>query len=311
MRNQNLVTRATYWSEVDKFEQSVISGLIWYIQVSLLHNGHLPDNTTSERMKVPQSLLPYLYSEANRVFNMFYQEKNLHEFVVLDCEMYPHLNGYRGRISSFNHQNGQYIVTLNSSQFSLPSTPSSLVMQLYPQYMEPLAKMKKFGITIGGTLQTDEIVSLPNTLCASDTTRPHLKIKFYSKLFELMRKRYIRPESTPNFRSINALLAELTKMDDESSIKDEQNRDIRLEYTALQYNLNSFKMPFRVFDRSLFQSGRDLNFFELDMNVETMDDLLETVFAEEGTIDFNKTSFDTLIPGHLLDSKIIDLCLKW
>jgi len=311
MRNQNLVTRAAYWSEVDKFEQSVISGLIWYIQVSLLHNGHLPNNTTSEHMKVPQSLLPYLYSEANRVFNMFYQEKNLHEFVVLDCEMYPHLNGYRGRISSFNHQNGQYIVTLNSSQFSSPSTPSSLVMQLYPQYMEPLAKMKKFGITIGGTLQTDEIVSLPNTLCASDTTRPHLKIKFYSKLFELMRKRYIRPESTPNFQSINALLAELTKMDDESSIKDEQNRDIRLEYTTLQYNLNSLKMPFRVFDWSLFQSGRDLNFFELDMNVETMDDLLETVFAEEGTIDFNKTSFDTLIPGHLLDSKIINLCLKW
>ncbi len=70
-------------------------------------------------------------------------------------------------------------------------------------------------------------------------------------------------------------------------------------------------MLFRVFDRSLFQSGRDLNFFELNMNVETMDDLLETVFAEEGTIDFNKTSFDTLIPGHLFDSKIIDLCLKW
>jgi hypothetical protein len=172
---------------------------MWYIQVSLLHNGHLPDNSTSECMNAPQSLLPYIYSEAEHLFNVFYQEKNFHEFLVLDCALYPHLNGYRGQISSFYYQNGQYIVTL---------TPSSLVMQLYPQYMEPLVKMKKFGITNAGTLQNKDIVSLRNTLCASDTTSPHITIKFYSKLFELTRKRYITLESTPNSWSINALRIE-------------------------------------------------------------------------------------------------------
>jgi hypothetical protein len=100
-------------------------------------------------------------------------------------------------------------------------------------------------------------------------------------------------------------------MDDESIIKDRRNRDNRLEYTLLQYNFTSFKMPFWVFDLSLFQSGWDLDYFALDMNMETMDDFLETGFAEEGTIDLNETSFDTLIPGHILDSNIIDLCLKW
>ncbi len=100
-------------------------------------------------------------------------------------------------------------------------------------------------------------------------------------------------------------------MDDKSSIKDLQNRDNRLEYTSLQYNFTSLKMLFWEFDWSLFQSGQDLDYFALDMNMETIDDLLETVFAKEGTIDLNETSFDTLIPGHILDSNIIDLCLKW
>jgi hypothetical protein len=49
------------------------------------------------------------------------------------------------------------------------------------------------------------------------------------------------------------------------------------------------------------------------MNMETspIDDLLQRVFAEEGTIDLNKKSFGTLIPGQILDSIIINLCLKW
>jgi hypothetical protein len=47
------------------------------------------------------------------------------------------------------------------------------------------------------------------------------------------------------------------------------------------------------------------------MNMGTMDDLLQIVFAEEGTIELNETSFGTLIPGQILDSNIIYLCLKW
>jgi hypothetical protein len=230
---------------------------------------------------------------------------------VLDCALYPHLNGYRGQIESFNHQNGQYIVTLNTIQFNSPKSPSSLVMQLHPQYLEPLVKMKQFGITNAGTLQSEEIILLRNTLCASGTTRPCITIKFYSKLFKLMRKRYIRPESTSKSWSINALCIELTKMDDETIFKDQQNRANRLEYTSLQYKFTSFKMPFRVFDQSLFESGWDLSYFALDMKMGTMDDQLQKVFSEEGTIELNKISFGTLIPGQIRDSNIINLCLKW
>ncbi len=62
--NQSLESRAAYWSEEACFEQSVICGLIWCIQVSLLHSGHLPDNKSPDCMKTPQPLMPFIYSEA-------------------------------------------------------------------------------------------------------------------------------------------------------------------------------------------------------------------------------------------------------
>ena len=55
-------------------------------------------------------------------------------------------------------------------------------------------------------MQCDEIiVSLPNHFYPSDSSSPILQIKFYPKLFELMRKKYIRPETIPNSISIEAL----------------------------------------------------------------------------------------------------------
>jgi hypothetical protein len=143
---------------------------------------------------------------------------------VLDCALYPHLSGYRDQIQSFNLQNGQYIVAVNATQFNSPTSTSSFVMQLCPQYLEPLVKVEKFGITNSGTMESHEIVSLPNMFVSSDTKTPTITINFYWKLFELMRKRYVRPERTPENGSSNALLLELSKMDDEAIMKDQQTR---------------------------------------------------------------------------------------
>jgi hypothetical protein len=128
-----------------------------------------------------------------------------------------------------------------------------------------------------------------------------------------MRKRYVRLEKTTNNQSSNALRVELTKMDNKDVLKDQQNRNDILEYSSLSCTFTFFKMLFHVFNQSLFKSSCDLFLFEFDMNMVTspIDDLLQRVFAEEGTIDLNETSFGTLIPGQILDSNIIDLCLKW
>ncbi len=70
-----------------------------------------------------------------------------------------------------------------------------------------------------------------------------------------------------------------------------------------------FKMPFRIFAGSICKSGCGLGFFQLSNEVS--DDMLQRVFAEEGTIDLNKTKLGTLAPGEILDSSIIDLSVKW
>jgi len=74
--------------------------------------------------------------------------------------------------------------------------------------MELLYKIKDFGITNSGAQQNEETMSLPNLLCGIDKTTPQITIKFYWKLFELMRKRFIRPENTQTNHSTNALLIE-------------------------------------------------------------------------------------------------------
>jgi hypothetical protein len=40
------------------------------------------------------------------------------------------------------------------------------------------------------------------------------------------------------------------------------------------------------------------------------DDMLQRVFAEEGTFELYETSFGTLNPGQIFDSNTIDLYLK-
>jgi hypothetical protein len=263
-------------------------------------------------MKAQHPLMPFIYNEAVRLFKKIYQVKSSSDFVVLDCAVYSELNGYTGRIQSLKHQNGQYTVAVNNSEFTS-------VIQMYPHYMEPLYKVKDFGITNSGAQQNEETVSLPNLLSGIDKTTPQITItiKFYWKQFELTRKRFIRPENTQTNHSTNALLIELSKVDDQVSLKNQRNTSEILVYNSLQYNFSSFTMPFQVNDNTLFKSGSELSYFSFDnyqgtaLTNENWDNLLHTVFAEEGTLELNKTSFATLTPGQSLDSSIIDLCLKW
>jgi hypothetical protein len=215
-------------------------------------------------MKAQHPLMPFIYTKAVCLFNIFYQVKNTPDFVVLDCALYPQLNDYRGRIQSFNHWNGLFIVAVNTTECNSPISPSSLVMQICSQYMEPLHKVKNFGIINPDAQWREEVVSLPNLLFGSDTRTPLTTINFYWKLFELVRKRFIRPEKTPKNQSINALRVELSKVDNQAFLKNQQITGDKSKYTSLQFNFNSFKMPFQVCDQSLFKLGCDSSFFELD-----------------------------------------------
>jgi hypothetical protein len=194
-------------------------------------------------------------------------------------------------------------------------------MQLCLQYLEPLHKVTKFGIS--GHQKNKEIVSVPNLLCGSDPTTQQIMIKFDWEFFEQMRKRFIRPEMTSNNVSSNALHGESASVDNQALAKNQQDIVDKLEYTAqysnahYQCNYNSFKMPFQVSDESLFMSGGNSSYFELNKNTRTLftsnnwDDVLHKAYAEEGTLELCKTSFSTLTPRQSLHPSIINLCLKW
>ncbi len=113
-------------------------------------------------------------------------------------------------------------MAVNSTECNSPTSLSSVVMQLCSQYMEPLHKVKNFGIINQGAQQSKEVVSLPDLLFGSDTRTPQITIKFYWKLFKLVRKRFIRPEKTPKNQSINALRIELSKVDNQAILKNQQ-----------------------------------------------------------------------------------------
>jgi len=81
-------------------------------------------------------------------------------------------------------------------------------MQIHSQHLEPLHRVKEFGLNKLSNQDGEEVVSLPNLLCGGDLSSPHIKIMFYLKVFELMRKRFLRPENIPSNKSINALLIE-------------------------------------------------------------------------------------------------------
>ncbi len=208
-------------------------------------------------------------------------------------------------------------MTVNTTEFNSPSSPTSVVMQLCSQYMEPLHKVKNSRIINLGAQRSKEVVSLPDLLFGSDTTTPQITIKFYWKLFELVRKRFIRPDRHQKNQSSNALRVELSKVDDCAILKNQQITGDKSEYTSLQFNFTSFKMSFQIFDQTLFKSGCDLSFFDLDKNQGTAlasdnwDDLLHKVYVEEGTFEPNKTPYGTLTSWQSLDSTIVDLCLKW
>jgi hypothetical protein len=290
------------------FEESVVRGLIWYIQVSLLHQGYFPDDASFECVKTDHPLEPFIYKEAVRLFTMFNQVKNSTDFIVLDS---PQLNGYTGQIQTFILQNGQFTVTVKTTQ----SSSTCFMMQIHPQHMEPLHRVKEFGVlnlNLLGIQQSEEIVSLPNLLYGSDISTPYIKIKMNFKVFELMRKRFVRPEKTPSNLSRNALLIELSKMDHQAMLQDQQKTSELFDYTSERYNLTPFKMPFQIIDKTLFKSGCNLPYFSIDTSSsKNWDDVLHSVYAKEGTIELDMKTFDTLTPGQCIDFQIIDLCLKW
>jgi hypothetical protein len=189
--------------------------------------------------------------------------------------------------------------------------------------MEPLHKVTKFGINTSSHQINKEVMSVSNLFGGSERTAQQILIKFHWQVFEQMRKRFISPDTTSNDLSSDALRVEFSKIDDQALVKKQRDATDELEYAGLYSNIRRqckykfFKMPFQISDKSLFMSGSQLSYFDLNRNTtssltrENWDDVLHKAYAEEGTLELCKTSFSTLTPGKDPHSSIINLSFKW
>ncbi len=207
---------------------------------------------------------------------MFYWIKSSLDFVVVYCAVYPQFNELTGQIHTFKKQSGQYIVAVNTSEYTSSRCPPSVLAQLCPQYMEPLHKVTKFGINISSYQRNKEVVSVPNQFCGSEQTAQQIMIKFHWQVLEQMRKRFDRMVITSNNLSSNTLWVELSKIDNQALVKKQQDATDKLEYAGLYSNVRSkckynfFKMPFQISRKSLFMSGSQFSHFDLNRNTTSL-----------------------------------------
>ncbi len=181
--NSRIQNQAAYWSRLAYFEESVVYGLMWWIEVALVHGCHLPVHFNVLSVKTYQPLSSYIYREAVCLFNIFYWIKNSLDIVVVDCPDYCHLNGLPGKIQCFNKQTGLYIVAINSSGHC-SSGSTTVIVHLCPYNMEPLYQVTEPGIKFSSQVKDEEVVSIPNIFSVSEATNSQICVKFHWQVFE-------------------------------------------------------------------------------------------------------------------------------
>jgi hypothetical protein len=266
-------------------------------------------------MKTNHPLRLYIYKEAVRLFQKNYQDRSNLDVVVVDCPDSYNINGLTGKIQDFNKQSGQFLVSVNTHT-------ATVNIHLWPHNMEPLYQATKLGKKTSTLVEDEEVVSIPNIFSVGESTNSHFSVKFHCKVFEQMRKRFIRPEKTPNGSSFKALQEELYKFTCDTLVQQQHADSGEIEYITqfsnaeAQLTTKYFKMPFSVTDNSLFTSGSGLSFFDLNKNTTLLptvnwDEVLYKAYAKGETLEFIPQYFSSLRPGEELHNNIIDLCLKW
>ena len=315
--HQRNLNRRHYWSHLIYFEVSVIASLSWYIQTALVHCKQIP----SDQINL-EALMPFVQIESIRLFNNYYRTDESSKFQVADLLGETKLNGLSGKILSYNQRTQLYNVLI------LSSLGNFLPRELSPEVMEPcylINKVKKGSFFLSKDKSMLETIITEVTIPNPGGGQQFFVVKFHLKVFELMMKKFVRPDNTSNGVSVYALKEELTKIDKELQIDKTQSQVVQSEfdtvYNKLMLTLPSgsfqqlFKIPFFVADKSLHSAGNDLREFDLLKNSEVtcfdVDDLLYKAFSVEGLLSFSCDSYKSLKPGIELDDNIVDLCLKW
>ncbi len=105
--HQRKLNRKHYWCHLIYFEVSMVAGLSWYIQTTLVHSKQIPSDHANL-----EALMPFVQNESIRLFNIYYRTDESSKFQVADLVGETKLNGLAGKIHSYNHQTQLYNVLI-------------------------------------------------------------------------------------------------------------------------------------------------------------------------------------------------------
>jgi hypothetical protein len=162
--NLRQLNQVNHWSRQAYFKEFVLGGLAWYIQVALVHSGHLSALFNLDQLESNHPLKFHIYREASRLYSMFYHQNHCSDFGVVDCVgVYLHMNELSGQIQSYNKQSGQYTVAIIPSETDTwTSNKDRFIACLFPHYMDPLQQSTKKDMINSSQEKDVMVVTLPN-----------------------------------------------------------------------------------------------------------------------------------------------------
>ena len=112
MLNSRFAICSKYWSQFINYEESVLAGLRWYINVLFNHEGVFCHGTDVKIQNLQQQ---HVMIEAICIFNLCYRNDKYTSFVVNDYQRCWDMNGHHGKIISHDSLRQQYNVSITSN----------------------------------------------------------------------------------------------------------------------------------------------------------------------------------------------------
>jgi hypothetical protein len=213
-------TRIRYWSQFISHKIQSVSGIKWYISNVLVQCGLITSTDEVLKCSSSESLRHYIDNEAVCIYQSCYRDTRHSSFTVKDYNRHDKLNELTGIISSYDCVRHQYNVTVKRSH---DDTLPEYKCTLSPGFLEPVHLLGKefnwstYHLSRSSKNPASKVVQLKLpydtreqefTLSMTDM-QPILQFRY--ALFEMLRRRFPRPEQASNGVSVKLLMTEVDR----------------------------------------------------------------------------------------------------
>ena len=317
--------RLKYWAPFINHELLVVPGIRWYIANLFVRHGLLSSVENVDYFHQSNPVSSYIINEANRIYQACYHDARYYTFQVMDsCFGNNSMRGMSGRILSYDHMCHQYEVIVNVIKHS---SMEEVRCHLSPCVMKPvmiLTNEKNWSTYhLSRKSKTSKrniaLLNLPEQILSM--MPPNIDSQsvliFRYDVFELLRRKFTRPDQAVNGAAVKVLMNELDRQEAYAKHGIDSDNLLEKHIMSLINECGScdFSMPFIDPDKSLHKSGEGLYEFDVilkkTMTYQDLDNAIYNKFSKQEKLTFNRGSFQSLIPGQDIDDNVCDLCIDW